>query len=50
MDPSYIFGSLTANGQVILVNPAGIQFGPGARFDGSSFIGSTLNINGNKII
>lgn len=46
MDPSYIFGSLTANGQVILVNPSGIQFGPGARFDGSSFIGSTLNING----
>jgi filamentous hemagglutinin family protein len=46
MDPSYIFGSLTANGQVILVNPSGIQFGPGARFDGSSFIGSTLNIDG----
>ncbi|MFZ9704074.1 MAG: filamentous hemagglutinin N-terminal domain-containing protein, partial [Bacilli bacterium] len=45
MDPSYIFGSLTANGQVILVNPSGIQFGPGGRFDGSSFIGSTLNIN-----
>jgi len=42
-DPSYIFGSLRANGQVILINPSGVIFGQGARFDAGSFVASTLH-------
>ena len=30
-DPSQIFGRISANGQVILTNPAGVYFGPSAR-------------------
>ena len=43
-DPSYIFGKLNANGQVILLNQSGVIFGNGARFDAGSFVASTLNI------
>ncbi|MFM9131042.1 MAG: filamentous hemagglutinin N-terminal domain-containing protein, partial [Actinomycetes bacterium] len=43
-DPSYIFGKLNANGQVILLNQSGVIFGNGAKFDAGTFIASTLNI------
>ena len=42
---SQIFGTLTANGRIILVNQAGIFFGPGSRVDVSSIIASTSNIS-----
>src|SRR5688572_10296579 len=32
-NPSSIFGSLSANGQVFLVNPYGVYFSPSARVD-----------------
>ena len=32
-DPSQIFGTLSANGQVFLSNPQGVYFAPGARAD-----------------
>lgn len=41
---SNIMGSLRANGQIILVNPAGIVFGAGSRVDAAGFIASTANI------
>ncbi|MES2219237.1 MAG: filamentous hemagglutinin N-terminal domain-containing protein, partial [Pseudomonadota bacterium] len=41
---SQIYGSLTANGQVILVNAAGIHFGPGAMVNVGSLIASTSDI------
>ena len=44
LEPSGIFGSLSANGQIILVNPGGIIFGPGSRIDVGSLTASTLNI------
>ncbi len=50
---SSILGHLTANGQVWLLNPAGIFFGPGARIDVAGLIATTgwMNIpdfiNGN---
>jgi filamentous hemagglutinin family protein len=43
-DPSSIQGSLTANGQVWLVNPNGIMVGPGGRIDVGGFLGTTSNI------
>jgi len=44
-DPSGIYGSLTANGRVFLINPSGIIFGAGSRVDAGGFVASTLNMN-----
>ena len=43
-EPSAIYGSLTANGQIFLINPSGILFGSGSRVDVGALTVSTLNI------
>ena len=43
-NPSEIFGRLTANGQVFLVNNAGVLFAPGASVEVGSLLASTLSI------
>ncbi len=43
-NPSSILGNLSANGQVFLVNPFGIYFGPGATVDVGSLIATTMAI------
>lgn len=43
-DPSQIFGSLTANGNVYLVNTNGIVFGNGAQVNVGSLTASTLDV------
>ncbi|MDZ4254557.1 MAG: filamentous hemagglutinin N-terminal domain-containing protein [Sulfuritalea sp.] len=43
-DPSAIYGTLSSNGRVFLVNPAGIMVGPGGRIDTAGFVASTLAV------
>src|SRR5207302_686122 len=43
-NPSTIYGSLQANGQVFVVNPNGILVGASGRIDTKGFVASTLNI------
>ncbi|MDB5472019.1 MAG: filamentous hemagglutinin family outer membrane protein, partial [Caulobacter sp.] len=43
-DASAIFGSLTSNGQVFLVNPNGILFGEGSQVNVGGLVASTLGI------
>lgn len=44
-DPSQIYGSLQANGQVFLINPNGILFGRGAQVDVGGLVASTLSLS-----
>lgn len=43
--PSQIFGSLQANGSVILLNPNGVMFGPNAQINVNGLIASSLNLS-----
>ena len=43
-DASAIYGQLSANGRVFLVNPSGILFAPGSRVDVGGLVASTLSI------
>ena len=43
-DPSAIYGTLSSNGRVWLINPAGIMVGSGGRVDTAGFVASTLNV------
>lgn len=44
-DPSAILGTLTSNGRVFLINPAGILVGAGATINTAGFVASALNIS-----
>ncbi|HEX6979688.1 MAG TPA: filamentous hemagglutinin N-terminal domain-containing protein, partial [Alphaproteobacteria bacterium] len=44
-DASQILGRLTANGQVMLINPNGILFGAGAKIDVAGLVATTSNIS-----
>lgn len=44
-DPSAIFGTLSSNGRLVLVNPAGITVGKGALVDTAAFTAMTLRMS-----
>ncbi|KQP38896.1 filamentous hemagglutinin N-terminal domain-containing protein [Pseudorhodoferax sp. Leaf274] len=44
-DPSQVYGRMTANGQVFLVNPAGIYFSPSASVDVGGLVATTHSIS-----
>lgn len=44
-DASSIFGALSANGQVFLLNPNGVLFGPGAQVSVGGLVATTLNLS-----
>ncbi len=43
-DPSFIYGKLSSNGQVWVINPNGLLVGAGAQVQTGSFLASTMNI------
>ena len=45
VDPSEIYGQLSANGQVWVINPNGLLIGSGAKVEVGGFLGSTLHID-----
>ncbi|MDX1669869.1 MAG: filamentous hemagglutinin N-terminal domain-containing protein, partial [Limnobacter sp.] len=48
-DISQILGSLQSNGQVFLINPAGIVFGQGAQVNTAGLLATTLTISNDQI-
>jgi trimeric autotransporter adhesin len=49
-DISQIYGQLSANGQVWVINPNGLLVGSGATINTGSFLGSTLNISDDNFL
>lgn len=48
-NPSTILGTLTSNGQVVLVNPSGIAFGRGASVDTAGFTAATIDLGAGNV-
>ena len=49
-NPSAIYGQLQANGQVFLINPAGILVGAGGQIDTAGFVASTLDLSNERFL
>ena len=49
-DASKIYGSLSANGNLFLINPSGIYFAPSANVKANAIVASTLDINTNNFV
>lgn len=49
-DASRIQGRISANGQVMLINPNGIVFGPGSTVNAAGFIASTMGLSDDSFL
>ncbi len=49
-EASSIYGSLSANGQVFLINPAGVMFAPGAQVSVGGLVASSLAISNDDFL
>jgi filamentous hemagglutinin family protein len=49
-NPSQIYGTLSSNGQLFLINPSGIVVGPSGRIDTAGFLGSTLDVSDDQFL
>jgi filamentous hemagglutinin family protein len=49
-NPSLLYGTLQANGQVYLLNPRGIVVGPNGVIDTAAFLGSVLHLSDNAFM
>ena len=49
-DPSSLLGTLSSNGKVWLIHPAGVMMGQGARIDVTGFVASALNVRDNDFL
>jgi filamentous hemagglutinin family protein len=49
-DPSQIYGTLSSNGRVWLINPAGIMVGASGRVDTAGFVASTLGVSNSDFL
>ncbi|MBK9522340.1 MAG: filamentous hemagglutinin N-terminal domain-containing protein [Rhodocyclaceae bacterium] len=49
-DPSQIYGTLSSNGKVWLINPAGILVGASGRVDTAGFVASTLGVSNSDFL
>ncbi|WP_244919648.1 MBG domain-containing protein, partial [Pseudoxanthomonas spadix] len=49
-DPSSLYGTLTANGRVFLINPNGILFGAGASVNVGALVASTLGLSNEEFL
>ncbi|MEZ5690180.1 MAG: NosD domain-containing protein [Rickettsiales bacterium] len=49
-NPTKIFGTLTANGKIIIVNPSGVVFGAGSKVDVASLVATVNDIRNSDFL
>src|ERR1700733_8021156 len=49
-NPLQILGTLDANGNVVLINPSGVFFGPGSKTDVNGLVATTANISNQNFV
>ncbi|NTV29065.1 MAG: filamentous hemagglutinin N-terminal domain-containing protein [Candidatus Omnitrophica bacterium] len=50
INPSQIFGTISANGRIFIVNPNGVLFAPGSHVDAAGLVASSLNITNDSFL